>query len=199
LPHTVTLIEEEQKVPRIPLISTESDLTAEQRRVVDGILGRRGGRIPGPFRLSLHCPAITEAWHPLGETLRLKSGFPLRLSELTILLAARLWDCDYVFNSHAPIAIEGGLSKTVVAALQKGGRPAFDQPDEAAIYDYCTELFERHAVSDTTYSRAQEIFGVPGVVELTALFGYYTMVAMTILAHQMPVPGDAKFRLERKA
>jgi 4-carboxymuconolactone decarboxylase len=185
-------------VARIPLISTDSDLTPDQRRVVDGILGRRGGRIPGPFRLSLHCPAITEAWHPLGETLRLNSGFPLRLSELTILLAARCWDCEYVFNAHASIAIEGGLPKSVVAALQKGGRPDFEQADEAAIHDYCTELFERHAVSERTYARALELFGVPGVVELTALFGYYTMVAMTILAHEMPVPGDAKFRLEEK-
>lgn len=186
-------------MPRIPLISTESDLTPDQRRVVDGILGRRGGRIPGPFRLSLHCPAITEAWHPLGETLRLKSGFPLRLSELTILLAARSWDCDYVFNSHAPIAIEGGLSKAAVEALRKDTRPAFDRDDEAAIYDYCTELFERHAVSGRTYARARELFGVPGVVELTALFGYYTMVAMTILAHEMPVPEDARFRLEKRS
>jgi 4-carboxymuconolactone decarboxylase len=186
-------------VPRIPLISTESDLTPEQRRVVDGILGRRGGRIPGPFRLSLHCPAITEAWHPLGETLRLKSGFPLRLSELTILLAARSWDCGYVFNAHAPIAIEGGLSKAAVEALRIGARPVFDGDEETAVYDYCTELYERHSVSERTYSRARELFGVPGVVELTALFGYYTMVAMTILAHEMPVPDDAKFRLEKRS
>lgn len=186
-------------MPRIPLISTESDLTPEQRRVADGILGRRGGRLPGPFRLSLHCPALTEAWHPLGETLRLKSGFPLRLSELTILLAAGSWDCDYVFNAHAPIAIEGGLPATVVESLRQGARPAFERDDEAAIYDYCTELYERHAVSERTYGRARELLGVPGVVELTALFGYYTMVAMTILAHEMPLPADAKFRLEKKS
>lgn len=182
---------------RIPLITETSDLTPEQRRVVDGILGRRGGRIPGPFRLSLHCPAITEVWHPLGETLRLKSGFPLRLSELTILTAARSWDCDYVFNAHASIALEGGLSRKVVEALQENARPAFELADEAAIYDYCMELARRRAVSDAAYARALELFGAPGVVELTALFGYYSMVAMTIVAHEMPVPGDAKFRLTK--
>lgn len=185
-------------MPRIPLISPESNLTPEQRGVVDAILGKRGGKIPGPFRLSLHCPAITEVWHPLGETLRLKSSFPLRLSELGILMAARAMDCDYVFNAHALIALEGGLSKAVVEALQGGARPAFGQPDEEAIYDYCLELHEKHAVSDKTYARALELFGVPGVVELTALFGYYTMVAMTILAHQMPVPEDARYRLAKR-
>jgi 4-carboxymuconolactone decarboxylase len=185
-------------MPRIPLISPESDLSPEQRRVVDAILGKRGGKIPGPFRLSLHCPAVTEVWHPLGETLRLKSSFPLRLSELGILMAARCMDCDYVFNAHAAIALEGGLPQAVVEALQADSRPAFAKPDEEAIYDYCRELHERHAVSDKTYARALELFGAPGVVELTALFGYYTMVSMTILAHQMPVPGDARFRLTKR-
>jgi len=184
---------------RIPLITEQSDLTQEQRRVVDGILGRRGGRIPGPFRLSLHCPELTEVWHPLGEMLRLKSRFPLRLSELAILIAARAWDCDYVFNAHAPIALEAGLARAAVEALARGARPAFAQPEEGAIYDFCWELFERHAVSDKSYARALERFGAPGVVELTALFGYYTMVAMTILAHEMPLPGGAQWRLARRS
>ena len=54
-------------MPRIPLLSTDSEFTPEQKRVVEGILGKRGGRIPGPFRFSLHCPALTEVWHPLGK------------------------------------------------------------------------------------------------------------------------------------
>ena len=79
---------------RIPFVSETGDLTPEQRRVLDVVLGRRGGRIPGPFRFALHCPEITEVWHPLGEKLRMKSGFPLRLSELGILMAARAMDCE---------------------------------------------------------------------------------------------------------
>jgi 4-carboxymuconolactone decarboxylase len=172
---------------RIPLISADGELSATQRRVVDQILGRRGGRIPGPYRLSLHCPELTEAWHPLGETLRLKSSFPLRLSELAILIAARCWDCDYVYNAHTPYALEGGVSRTVIDAMAKGARPQFDKADEAALYDYGTELFERHEVSDATYQRALDLFGVAGMVEITALMGYYGMVAMTLLAHGMPL------------
>lgn len=184
---------------RIPFITETSDLTQEQRRVVDGILGRRGGRIPGPFRFSLHCPAVTEAWHPLGEVLRMKSGFPLRLSEFAILMAARAMDCDYVFNAHAPIAIEAGLAQSVVDALVNGKRPAFDKPDEETIHEFCKELAESHKISDKSYARAKELFGVPGVVELTALFGYYTMVSMTILAHEMPLQDGAKYRLAKRA
>jgi 4-carboxymuconolactone decarboxylase len=80
--------------PRIPIITPESDLNAEQRRVLAGLLDRRGGRIPGPYRFTLHCPEITELMHPFGEKLRLQSSFPLRLSETAIVSTARAWDSD---------------------------------------------------------------------------------------------------------
>lgn len=186
-------------MPRIPLLNTDSNLNAEQRRVVEGILGRRGGRIPGPYRFSLHCPELTETWHPLGEVLRLKSTFPLRLSELAILITAREWDCDYVFQAHSKYALEGGLAQATVDALAANTRPTFDKEDEEALYDYCTELFRKHAISDDSHARATALFGVPGVVELTALIGYYGMVAMTILAHQMPLPEGVKPPLAKRS
>jgi 4-carboxymuconolactone decarboxylase len=148
--------------------------------------------------VSLHCPEITEVWHPLGEMLRLKSSFPLRLSEFTILLAARGMDCDYVFNAHMGIAVKNGLPQAVVDAMAKRERPGFVNADEEAVYDYCTELTEKKFVSDKTYARALELFGAPGVVELTALLGYYTMVAMTVIAHEMPLPAGAPPPLTKK-
>jgi 4-carboxymuconolactone decarboxylase len=97
-----------------------------------------------------------------------------------------------VFNAHADAAVKGGLAQSVIDAMVKGERPTLAQNDEMALYDYCTELFEHHAVSDKTYSRARVLFGIPGVVELTALIGYYSMVAMTILAHEMPLQEGAR-------
>ena len=155
-------------MPRIPLITPESDLTGEQKRVVEGILGRRGGRIPGPYR------------------------FSLRLSELAIVITARMWDCDYVFQAHAKNGVDNGLPQPVVDALARNERPVFEKEDEEAIYDYLMELYEKHAISDKTHARAKELFGVPGIVELTALSGYYGMVAMTLLAHEMPLPEGVK-------
>ena len=179
-------------MPRIPIITPESDLSPEQKRVLQGLLGRRGGRIPGPYRFGLHCPEVTELWHPLGEALRLRSTFPLRLSEWIIIVTARMWDCDYIFNAHAKNGIDNGLAQSVVDALARNERPKFEKEDEEAIYDYLTELFENHKIGDKSHERARNLFGVPGVVELTALSGYYGMVAMTLLAHEMPLPEGAK-------
>jgi 4-carboxymuconolactone decarboxylase len=173
---------------RIPIITPEDDLSAEQKRVLEGLLGRRGGRIPGPYKFTLHCPEITELMHPFGEALRMRSTFSLRLSELIISVTARMWDCDYVFHAHAPNGVKNGLPQSVADALARGERPKFEQEDEEAIYDYLTELFEKHTISDKVHARAKALFGVPGIVEMTALSGYYGMVSMQLLAHEMPMP-----------
>jgi 4-carboxymuconolactone decarboxylase len=60
------------------------------------------------------------------------------------------------------------------------------------MYDFGMELFENHAVSEKTYARALDLFGAPGVVEMAALIGYYAMVAMSMIAHEMPLPEGAK-------
>ena len=186
-------------MPRIPLISPESDLNDQQKRVLEGLLGRRGGRIPGPYRFTMHCPEITELMHPFGELLRLRSSFPLRLSELAIIVTARMWDCDYVFQAHAKIAVDDGLPQSVVDALMRNERPKFEKEDEEAIYDFLSELFQDHKIRDETHARATKLFGVPGVVELTLLSGYYGMVSMTLLAHDMPLPDGVKPPLKKGA
>ena len=88
--------------------------------------------------------------------------------------------------------MKAGIAQSVIDAMAKGERPTLAQSDEAVMYDYCMELFEHHAVSDKSHARARELFGIPGVVELTALIGYYSMVAMTILAHEMPLQEGAR-------
>ena len=183
---------------RIPIITPESDLNAEQRRVLEGLLGRRGGRIPGPYRFTLHCPEITELMHPFGELLRLKTNFPLRVSEIAICATARAWDSDYIFTSHSQGALKAGVDLPVIEAMQRGERPAFKQADEEAVYDFAMELCVNHKISDATYQRALKLYDVPKLVELSALIGYYSLVACTILAHGMPLPADARRLLRRK-
>lgn len=172
---------------RIPLLPLEN-MTPEQRRVYDVFTGagnRDGTRARGaPYQLTLHCPEFTEKWQQLGTLLRHRNSLPPRLAELAMLVTVRHWECQYAWRTHERSAIKKGLSVTVIDAIRSGQRPAFDDSGEEAIYDYCRELHEEHFVSDHTYQRVLDRFGVVGVIELTALIGYYVMVAMTLNAHE---------------
>jgi len=172
---------------RIPLVS-EATMTPDQRRVYDAMVsGPRRSAPVGPLAIAMHRPELAEAWSALGLVLRFNSSFPPRLREFTILLTGRYWDCQFEWASHEAEARKAGLPDASIETLRRGGS-RFDAADEQLIHDYTVELLDRHAVSDALYGRVKDMFGVPGIVELTALVGYYAMVALTLNAHEVGVP-----------
>ena len=176
-------------MPRIPLPAVE-ELTPEQRRVYDAVVAGPRGRVQGPLRAAIHNPELADRWQSLGELLRYRTSLPPRLSELAILVTARHWDCQFEWYAHEPHALKGGLAPAVIEGIRHCRRPKFDQPDEEGVHDYAAELLERRVVGETTYQRALDLLGVVGLVELTALLGYYSMVAMTLNAHELLPPPE---------
>lgn len=175
---------------RIPLPTTES-LTSAQRRVYDAIVvGPRGG-VRGPFLAALHSPDLADKWQQLGELLRYRTSLAPRLSELAILVTARRWDCQFEWYAHEPHALSGGLAAATINDIRHGRTPQFVNADEQVVFDYTSELHEHRTVSAQTHGRLVRALGIVGVVELTALIGYYTMVAMTLNAHEILPPHDA--------
>ena len=172
---------------RIPLVEPAT-LTPEQRRVYDGIVSGPRGALAGPLRAALHNPDLAERWSKLGEKLRYGTSLPKRASELAILVTGRRWNSQVEYFVHAKAARAAGLPDTVIEAIRHAQPPTFDDPDDAAVYEYARQLQENGQVADAVYARVRERWGTVGVVELTALIGYYTMVSMTLNAHDIPLP-----------
>jgi 4-carboxymuconolactone decarboxylase len=177
-------------MPRIPLV-TESSMTDAQRRVYEAMLsGPRRSPPVGPLAAAMHRPDLAEIWSELGLVLRFNSSFPPRLREFVILLTGRFWDCQFEWFSHEAEARKAGLSGQSIETLRHGGA-SFAAPDEQAIHDYAIELLRDHRVGDSSYRRILDTYGTAGIVELTALIGYYAMVALTLNAHEIGVPEGA--------
>jgi len=174
-------------MPRIPLV-TEATMTPAQRLVHDAMVaGPRRSPPVGPLAIAMHRPELAKAMSELGLVLRFDSSFEPRPREFTILFTGRYWDCQFEWASHEAEARKAGLTDASIEMLRCGGS-RFEAEDEQAIHDYGTELLTRHFVSDATYQRALVIFGVAGVVELTALIGYYALVALTLNAAEFEIP-----------
>ena len=176
---------------RIPLFPLDS-MTEDQRRVYDAVVSGPRGLVVGPLRAALHRPELADKWQQFGEILRYRTSLPPRLSELAILVTARHWSSQLEWQQHAPAALKGGLAKEIVEAIRDGRRPVFAKDDEEAVFEYSSQLQQRKLIEEKTYQHALEFLGVQGVVELTALIGYYSMVAMTLIAHQIPLPEGSK-------
>jgi len=174
-------------MPRISLPSPET-MSPEQRRVYDKIVGGKRGRIQGPLRAALHNADLAERWSALGELLRYGTTLTPRQSELAILVTGRACRSPFEWYAHRPEAEKAGLPGEVIDAVFAQTAPPSMSEEDAAVYRFADELNRHNSVSTRTYKRALAVLGERGVVELTALVGYYTMVAMTLNAHEIPFP-----------
>lgn len=174
-------------VSRIPLPSPD-DMNAAQKAVYDKIISGPRGTLVGPLRAALHNPALADRWQALGQVLRYETSFPQALNELAILVTARHWNSELEWTIHAGAARKAGVEEAIIEAVARAELPNFTDTDQRGIYEYSRELLENGKVSPDTYAEVLARWGPLGTVELTALIGYYSMVAMTLNAHQIPLP-----------
>lgn len=184
-----------QAQSRLPTIPPAS-YTPEQKQAAADFEAARKVPVFGPFEPLMYSPQVMNQARAMGDYLRYKSAIGTTLSELVILVTAREWTQDYEWYVHHPIALKAGIKPAIADAIADGRRPTGMSEDEETVYDFSIELHRYKRVSDTTYARAEKRFGKQGVVDLTGVNAYYTLLAMQLNMAQYEPPQGAK-RLER--
>jgi 4-carboxymuconolactone decarboxylase len=153
---------------------------AAQKKAAAEFEAARKAPVFGPFGMLIRSPEVMTAARSMGDYLRYGSTIGTTLSEFVILITAREWSQDYEWSLHMPIALRQGIRQSHVDAIAQGRRPEGMSEDEAICYDFSTELHRNKSVSDATYARAVKRWGEKGVVDLAAINGYYSFLAMTM-------------------
>ena len=174
------------RLPTIP----PAQYDAEQKKAAEDFLAARKSPVFGPFEPLMHSPEVMSQARSMGDYLRYKSALGNTLSELVILVTARQWTQDYEWHVHYPIALKAGIRKEIADAIADGRRPTDMSDDEAIVYDFSTELHANKRVSDATFTRAEKRFGKKGVVDLTGINAYYTLLAMQMNVARYTAPQD---------
>lgn len=192
---------------RFPVLAP-ARLTPAQRRLARALLaGPRGegkaGREAvrqllrrGPFNAWMRSPELAEHLQKAGEYIRFNTSLPKRLNELAILITARHWTSQFEWYAHRLIALKAGLGAKLIDELARNRRPKRMRADEAAIYQFCTQLHRRKNVTDAAYRRAVALLGEQGVMDLIGASGYYTLVSMTLNVARVPLPPGEKIPLK---
>jgi 4-carboxymuconolactone decarboxylase len=167
---------------------TREELNAQQKALADDILKVSSVGLGGPYNALLRSPELGKRMFALLDYLRFNTSVPRRLNEFAILIQARLWTSQVEWLAHYPLALKEGVSEATLADLKAGRRPASMKPDEAAVYDVCTEISTTHQVSDPTYRRAAQVLNEQQMVDLLALSGTYASLAMMMNAVEQSVP-----------
>jgi 4-carboxymuconolactone decarboxylase len=180
---------------RLPPLDPET-LSPRQREVYHSILCSARHSVEGPLRAWLASPELADRAQALGLKCRFGSSLAPSLSELAILTVAAYWKSEFEWHAHAPLALQAGLSAAVIDAVRIGAAPPFAHPDESIVQAFAVELLRHHAVSQPTFNAARARFGDEGVVDLIGILGYYTLIAMTIAAFEIPAPAGRPVAFE---
>ena len=115
-----------------------------------------------------------------------KGALGEKLTHFAMLIAAREWTQNVIWDLHDKNAVKSGLKPETLSALAAGRRPPMSE-DEAIVYDFCIELQRNRSVSDETYARMQSRFGERGVAEATLIQGEYTIMSMFMNVARTPL------------
>jgi 4-carboxymuconolactone decarboxylase len=175
------------KEPRFPQLTMEQ-LSEQQKPLAEKIVKVSSVGLGGPYNLMLRSPVLGQRTFDLLHYLRWETSVPPKLNEFAILIIGRQWRSQVEWAAHAPLAIKAGLSPDIVAELKANKRPSNMPPEEAAVYDFVTELTTKHQVSDEIFARTKKLLGEQQVIDLTAVAGSYISIAMLLAMAEQSVP-----------
>ena len=171
-----------ERMPGIP----RDQMDDAQRAAADELAAGPRKGVKGPFIPLLRSPQLMARLQKVGEYLRFESVLPRRVNELVTLVVSRAWTQQFEWCAHVPLSRGAGTAAETIEGLRDGRRPAGMSPEEELAYDFTTELQLNRGVSDATYRASVEAFGERGVIDLVALIGYFTTIAMVLNVARTP-------------
>jgi len=179
-------------VTRLPVLES-AQLSPTQKKIHDQIASGPRGNVAHIFRLLLNSPGLTDTAQRVGAYLRYGSSLSDRVREFAIVVAAAYWKVDYEWRAHAPLAQKAGILEATLEEVGLGRRPSFTDDTDRIVYDYVTDAIKQSGIDNATFEDARRVFGDEQMVDLTAIAGYYTMLATFMNAFELqPEPADPK-------
>lgn len=170
---------------------TQDQMTPAQREAAAEISAGPRGEVRGPFLALIHHPELARRIQALGEQLRWKSKLPPALLELAVLVTARRWTCQHEWLMHEKLAREAGIAPGIIEAISQAKLPEGMTEDQALVHAACLQAHTTGRLNDATFAACRGRFGLDGMLELLALNGYYSMMAMVLNTAGLPLPGAA--------
>jgi 4-carboxymuconolactone decarboxylase len=158
-----------------------SRMLGDPRRGGPGaLLVRDGsGALAGPFNAFLLDPAVGDLLQQTGTALRFGLELSPRIREIVILTVARVRDSAFEWKAHARIGRSIGLADAELERLSSGDG-GFDDPSEALAEQVARALVAERRLDDGLYQEATRVLGERSVFDITALVGYYDLLAMQL-------------------
>ena len=140
----------------------------------------------------LYNPGLGTALLRVGAFLRYEGVLPPRPREIAILAVAATYKSEYEWYQHAPEARRHGVGDEQLEAIRRRRPVTFHDDVDQCAWELAHRFLAREDIVDEAYQRAVGLLGEAGLVELTALVGYYSILAYQMMVLRVPRPPDAQ-------
>jgi 4-carboxymuconolactone decarboxylase len=165
------------------------EMKADMKSAYDYTLKLRG-MVPGPHKIFVANPKLSRTIVPTGAYFQTESTLTKAEIEIVTNVIDGHWRTAYSNHEHEKIGVEmGHLDQEKVAALIAGLPTSFDDARQQIVYELSSTLAEARVVPVGMFRRAQDLLGDAGIVDVTALMGWFTAVSLTLTTYD--VPSDA--------
>lgn len=172
---------------RMPPIPADKMTDAQKEAAAEILAGPRKA-VVGPFIPLMRSPELMNRLQKVGEYLRYNTKLGSNISEFVILQMARHMTQQFEWDAHVDLARKAGVKEATIAAIAEGRRPAGMNQDEEMVYEFVSEIREHQSVCDATYAPVVKRFGEQGVIDITALCGYYATLGYIMNVARTPLP-----------
>lgn len=138
------------------------------------------GSLVGPFNLMVHEPRLGAALQKLGGIILYRGSLTERAREIAILCVAAHQQSDFERSAHEAIGRSAGLTDEEMGTIAARGQLLLADSVEACVFQVSRSLLEKGDLNDAEYAEATNILGESGLIELSTVIGYYSLVALQL-------------------
>ncbi len=162
---------------RIPAL-TRDEMDEEQKRVHDDTVAQTGRVGRGPAVGYAYAPGMWETNNSATDYFENRCSLTLPQLRLVALLVARRWNAPYPWAAQARMALESGLDRAVVDAVNAREEPDFASREDAAVHDAARELLETGTLGGAGFEAASGTLGYRRLADLVGVIGHFCKTAM---------------------
>ena len=178
---------------RMPVLSRDQ-MDPEQQRVHDAILGTTGRVGRGPSIGYAYSPGLWQNHDASSAHVADCSLTPAQV-RIVSLMTARHWNAAYPWSAQASRALDAGVDRAVVEAINGGEQPDFSDGADQAVHAVARELLATGTLGDDGFKAAESTIGYQRLADVVGVIGHFCTTAMMANVAGAETPADAASQL----
>jgi 4-carboxymuconolactone decarboxylase len=164
-----------QSRARLPYLK-KSEMDGKGQKIFETLPGAGKDEIlRGPLAFAAYNPAVAQALHDLHDAAVTGGTLDAHTRELAILVACRETNYNLEWNAHEAIGLQAGLDAKLIDVVRNNRSLAGLNEKDAAVIRFGRQMFHDKKVDSAIFSKAVELWGKRGTMDLVAVMNTYAV------------------------